>query len=152
MTARAPSASALTTSLPRRTPPSSKTSIWSPTASTTAGSARIDAGVPSRLFPPWFDTQIAETPASTALLASSTRITPLSMNRPPPTSRNQAMSSQVGGGVLIHSPYAAKNGGPGSPRRPWLGTRRSGGGNVLPYFHSQLGRVIASRDSRRQVR
>ena len=42
--ARAPSASALTTSLPRRTPPSSRTSIWSPTASTSAGSARIGAG------------------------------------------------------------------------------------------------------------
>src|SRR5438477_339560 len=51
MTARAPSASALTTSLPRRIPPSSSTSICPPAASATPGSARIDAGVPSRLFP-----------------------------------------------------------------------------------------------------
>ena len=69
-----------------------------------AGSARIDAGVPSRLLPPWLDTEIAETPASTARFASSTRITPLSMNGPPHSSRSQAMSSQVGGGVPIHSP------------------------------------------------
>ncbi len=61
-------------------------------------------GVPSRLLPPWLDTEIAETPASTARLASSTRITPLSMNGPPQYSRSQAMSSQVGGGVPIHSP------------------------------------------------
>ena len=52
ITARAPSASAFTTSPPRRTPPSSSTSAWSPTAETTAGSARTDAGVESRLLPP----------------------------------------------------------------------------------------------------
>ncbi len=61
ITARAPSASALTTSPPRRMPPSSSTSIWSPTASAIAGSARIVAGVPSRLLPPWLDTEIALT-------------------------------------------------------------------------------------------
>ena len=64
----------------------------------------MDAGVPSRLLPPWLDTEMAETPASTARLASSTRITPLSMNGPPHSSRSQAMSSHVGGGVPIHSP------------------------------------------------
>ena len=80
MTALAPSASALTASLPRRMPPSSRTSIWSPTAAATAGRARMVAGVPSRLLPPWFDTEMALTPASTARLASSTRVTPLSMN------------------------------------------------------------------------
>ena len=32
------------------------------------------------------------------------RITPLSMNGPPHSSRSQAMSSQVGGSVPIHSP------------------------------------------------
>ena len=62
------------------------------------------------------------------------------------------MSSQVGGGVPIHSPYAAKKGGPGSPRRPWLGTRSSGGLSVLPNFQSHLGRTIASGDNRRMVR
>src|SRR3984885_12635621 len=82
MTAFAPSASALTTSLPRRTPPSSSTSIWSPTAPATAGRARIVAGVPSRLLPPWLDTEIAVTPASTARLASSPLVTPLRRNDP----------------------------------------------------------------------
>src|SRR5699024_4378003 len=82
------------------------TSIWSPTASTTAGRARIVAGVPSRLLPPWLDTEIALTPASTARLASSTRMTPLSRNGPPHCSRSQATSCQVGSAVPIHSPYA----------------------------------------------
>src|SRR6185437_11682440 len=68
------------------------------------GECPIDAGVPSRLLPPWLDTEIAETPASTACLASSTRITPLSMNGPPHSSLSQAISSHVGGGVPIHSP------------------------------------------------
>ena len=54
--------------------------------------------------PELLDTEIAETPASTARFASSTRITPLSMNGPPHSSRSQAMSSHVGGGVPIHSP------------------------------------------------
>ena len=51
-----------------------------------------------------WDTVIAETPASTARLASSTRTMPLSRNGPPHCSRSQAMSSQVGGGVPIHWP------------------------------------------------
>ncbi len=78
-TARAPSASALTTSEPRRTPPSSSTSTWSPTASAMGLSTRIVAGVPSRLLPPWLLTEIASTPTSTARSASSTRQMPLSM-------------------------------------------------------------------------
>ena len=51
-TARAPSASAFTTSLPRRTPPSSSTSISPPTASAMAGSARMVATEPSSELPP----------------------------------------------------------------------------------------------------
>jgi hypothetical protein len=94
----------LATSEPRRTPPSSSTSTWSPTASATAGSARIEAGVPSRLLPPWLDTEIAVTPASTARRASSTRMTPLSMNGPPQSSRSQATSSHEGIGDCIHWP------------------------------------------------
>ena len=62
------------------------------------------AGVPSRLLPPWFDTEMALTPASTARLASSTRPTPFNMKAPPHCSRSQATSSQLGGGVPIHSP------------------------------------------------
>jgi hypothetical protein len=85
-------------------PPSSTISIWSPTASAMPGSARIDAGVPSRLLPPWLDTEIAVTPASTARRASSGCMIPLIMKGPPHSSRIQAMSCHVGSGVPIHSP------------------------------------------------
>ena len=79
-----PSAIALTTSLPRRMPPSRSTSTWSPTAATTAGRERIAPGVPSRLLPPCVETEMAETPASTARRASSGRLMPLSRNGPAP--------------------------------------------------------------------
>src|SRR6476659_8353145 len=49
------------------------------TAAAVPGSTRIVAGVPSRSLPPWLDTEIAVTPASAARLASSTRVTPLTM-------------------------------------------------------------------------
>ena len=62
------------------------------------------AGVPSRLLPPWFDTEMALTPASTARLASSTRVTPLSMNAPPHCSRIQATSSQEGAASASTAP------------------------------------------------
>ncbi len=152
MTARAPSATAFTASPPRRTPPSSSTSTWSPTAAAIAGSARIVAGVPSRLLPPWLDTEIALTPASTARFASSTRITPLSRNGPPHCSRSQARSAQLGGGVCIHSPYASKNAGGSSPGRAMFGTPRSGGPPARAYRASQRGRTIASGACRIIVR
>ena len=83
------------------------TSTWSPTASAIGWTIRIAAGVPSRLLPPWLETEIAATPASTARRASSTRQTPLSMNGIPlicaQVSRIHATSSQDGGGVVIHS-------------------------------------------------
>jgi hypothetical protein len=50
------------------------------------------------------ETEIAVTPASAARLASSTRMTPFNMNGPSHWLTNQAMSSQLGGGVCIHSP------------------------------------------------
>ena len=46
----------------------------------------------------------ASRPASTARLASSIRVTPLSMNAPSHCSRSQATSSQLGGGVCIQAP------------------------------------------------
>ena len=52
MQARAPQASARTTSWPERMPPSIITSITSPTASTTFGSAEIEDGAPSSWRPP----------------------------------------------------------------------------------------------------
>ena len=97
----------MTTSEPRRTPPSITTSTWPSTASAIGLTIRIAAGVPSRLLPPWLETDSAVTPASTARSASSTRHTPLSMNGIPliwvHCSRIQATSSQDGGGVVIHS-------------------------------------------------
>src|SRR5689334_9807353 len=65
-------------------PPSSSTSTCPPTAAATAGRARMVAGVPSRSLPPWLDTDIAVAPASTARLASSMRVMPLTRNGPAP--------------------------------------------------------------------
>jgi hypothetical protein len=59
---------------------------------------------PVQVIAPWLETEIALKPASTARLASSTRITPLSMNGPSYVRRSQRRSSQLGGGVIIHSP------------------------------------------------
>ena len=87
--------------------------------------------MPSRLLPPWLDTEIAVNPASTARLASSTRITPLSMNGPPHCSRSQRTSSQVGSGDAIHCPYAPKNVGAPRPGAAMFGTVRSGTVPVL---------------------
>ena len=64
-TARAPSASEMSTSVPRRIPPSTSTSISPPTAATTSGSASSEAGAASNWRPPWFETTIADAPCST---------------------------------------------------------------------------------------
>jgi hypothetical protein len=89
-------------------PPSMTTSRSEPTASQIGLTIRIAAGVPSRLLPPWLETEMAWAPASRARRASSMRQTPLSMNGLPPLiwahcSRIHATSSQDGGGVVIHS-------------------------------------------------
>ncbi len=94
----------MTTSPPRRIPPSITTSISLPTAEAMAGRARMVAGVPSRLLPPWFDTEMAVAPMSTARRASSTRMRPFSMNGPPHSSRSHCRSLHDAGGVVIHSP------------------------------------------------
>ena len=61
----------MTTSAPRRMPLSSSTAAPPPTASTTSGSASSEAGAPSSWRPPWFETTMPSTPASTASVASS---------------------------------------------------------------------------------
>ncbi len=79
------------------------------------------------------------------LLASSTRMTLLSMNGPPHSSRSQPISP-VGGGVAIHLAVGCEE--------RWL-ARRAGPGwapvgpvaVVLANFHNHLGRVIAFRDT-----
>src|SRR5260370_473452 len=95
-----------------------------------SGNRRIVAGVPSRLLPPWLETETAVTPASTARLASSILVTPLSMNGPPHCSRSQDTSSHDGGTDCIHCPYAAKKVGAPSPRAGRFGTVRSGVGRT----------------------
>ena len=110
-----------------------------------AGSARMDAGVPSRLLPPWLETEIAVTPASTARSASSTRITPLSMNGPSHCSRSQRTSSHVGISENIHSPYAPKNVGASSPGlAAMFGTFRSGGPPLFAQSTNHCGRESTS--------
>ena len=62
----APSATAFTMSLPRRTPPSQMTAMESPTASFTGATSSMGGGAPSSWRPPWFDRAMPSTPASTA--------------------------------------------------------------------------------------
>ncbi len=70
------------------------TSTAPPTASTTSGSASIDATVPSSCRPPWFDTTSPSNPASTARRASSARTTPFSTNGRSVSERSHGTSSQ----------------------------------------------------------
>src|SRR5438034_577150 len=56
-------------SLPRRTPPSQMISTRSPTASATGATRSNAAGAPSSWRPPWFDSAIASTPLSAAIIA-----------------------------------------------------------------------------------
>ncbi len=81
--ARAPSASAFSTSAPRRMPPSTYTSQRPATASTTSGSASSVAGAPSSWRPPWFETMIAAAPCSTASRAVLPRDDSLQDHRQP---------------------------------------------------------------------
>src|SRR5260370_40969912 len=52
------------------------------TASATAGSARTEAGTPSRSLPPWLDTEMALAPTPAAPPASAGRRPPLPTARP----------------------------------------------------------------------
>ena len=106
ITARAPSASALTTSLPRRTPPSSSTSAWSPTASTIA---RQRADRRRRAVEVVAAVVGDRQRGGADVLDRAPRVVDphhaLEHERPVPQRRAaSARSSQVGGGVPIHSP------------------------------------------------
>ncbi len=94
MHARAPSATAFTTSEPRRTPPSRITSARPATASTISGRTSIGDGAWSSWRPPWFDTMIASMPRSTARRASAADMMPLSAIGPGQSERYQSMSAQ----------------------------------------------------------
>jgi hypothetical protein len=91
-TALAPSASALSTSLPRRTPPSMNTSARPRAASTISGRTSSEPGTASIWRPPWLDTQMPSTPQPMASSASSAVIVPLMMSGPFQRSRSHARS------------------------------------------------------------
>ncbi len=86
---------AFTTSLPRRTPPSIKTSIWPFTAATISGSARREADTESNCRPPWFDTTTAAAPSSIGCFASSAIRIPLTITGPDHDSRIHFRSANV---------------------------------------------------------
>ena len=93
-TAVAPSANALTTSVPRRIP-LSRISGTSPfTSSAMEGRTVIDAGVPSSARPPWFETCTAAAPAVMAARASCGRVMPLTTTGSPVSFRIISTSLQ----------------------------------------------------------
>ncbi len=101
MPAVAPAATALTMSLPRRTPPSQMISVRPPTASATGATSVNVAGAPSSWRPPWFDSAMASTPASAASTASSTVCMPFSTIGPSHTERSQSTSSHDSDGIEL---------------------------------------------------
>ena len=82
-------------SRPRRTPPSTQTSVRPPTAATTSASASTAAWTRSSWRPPWLLTTIASAPCSTASRASSAVRIPLRTSGRPDQPRISARSSQV---------------------------------------------------------
>src|SRR5208282_3127331 len=77
MHATAPAATALTMSLPRRTPPSQMIAVRPSVASTTGATRENGAGDPSTWRPPWLDNATALTPRSAAITASAVVWIPL---------------------------------------------------------------------------
>ncbi len=102
----APSASARTTSMPVRMPPSNMISICEPTASTISGSTSIEDGAPSSWRPPWLETTMACAPVLAASSASSTSRMPFRISLPGQIERIQSMSfqfSEVSNCDAVHS-------------------------------------------------
>ena len=94
-TARAPNASALTTSVPRRKSESTSTGMRPSTASRISGSASMVERPLSSARPPWLDTTMPSSPLSTASTASSAVISPFSISRVFTVSRRRVMNSQA---------------------------------------------------------
>ena len=88
---------------PRRNPPSTSTGTRPSTASTISGRTVIGAWTESSCRPPWFETTIASTPASTASRASSAVMRPLTSNGTGAASRIHARSSHVRSGAYVSS-------------------------------------------------
>ena len=91
----APSASALSTSVPRRTPPSMKTGSRPASALTTGCSASTVARQPSSCRPPWLETMTPLAPCSAASRASSGVMMPLTSTGSPVMLRSQLRSAHV---------------------------------------------------------
>jgi len=107
ITASAPNASALNTSTPLRIPPSTNIFIESPTASAISSRTSAVAGHWSSTRPPWFDTTIADAPASFAFNAPLTVITPFTINGVPAIFAIWRSSSTVllpaGGSIFLRN-------------------------------------------------
>ena len=86
-------ARAFAISLPRRTPPSTSTSMRPPTASITAGKTSSALGALSSWRPPWFDSTMPSTPWTSARSASATESIPLTHTLPRQWSRSHAIAS-----------------------------------------------------------
>ena len=89
----APSASALTMSPPRRTPPSQTMSRSPPTASATGATRSTIPGAESSWRPPWLDSTMPSSPPSRAITASATLWTPLTSTGPSHSDRIHSTSS-----------------------------------------------------------
>mmetsp|Transcript_6801 Transcript_6801/g.18267 ORF Transcript_6801/g.18267 Transcript_6801/m.18267 type:complete len:231 (-) Transcript_6801:493-1185(-) len=94
-TQSAPRARALSTSVPRRMPPSMKTGTRLLTAFTIAGRTSSAEGAKSNCLPPWFDTAMPSTPASKAICTSSAASRPLIMTGSLVMDFSQGTKSQV---------------------------------------------------------
>ena len=90
-----PCASALAMSVPRRKPESTSTGTLPPTASRISGRASMVERPLSSARPPWFDTTMPSSPFSTASLASSAVIRPLTSSRVFTVSRRRLTNAQV---------------------------------------------------------
>ena len=126
-----PSARALTTSVPRRTPPSSRMGIRPPTAATIAGRASMVPGAPSSCRPPWLLTMMPSMPSATARRASWGWSTPLSSKGPGHNARSQATSVQEAAGIEQARPFWQQ----GSQCRCHPRCRHSGEGEPPPAAH-----------------
>lgn len=118
-TALAPRARALTTSVPRRMPPSTRTGMRPSMRSTTRGRAWMVAGTVSRFRAPWFETMMPAAPASSPRAASSAFRTPFKRTGTFAKDRSHSTSFQVSDG--------SRSAGAGAPGRRTFSSTIPGG-------------------------
>src|SRR5260370_34031809 len=73
-------------------------------ASATAGSARMEAGTPSRSLPPWLDTEMAAAPMPPARRASSGSMRPLTSDGPRHRPHTQPIFAPARGRCCLQVP------------------------------------------------